>query len=113
MVRILHYLDAHGKDHYQEWVNSLRDRQAKIAVIRRVARLETGLPGDHQSVRDGVQELRIDIGAGYRIYYAFVGQTIILLTCGGSKQSQKRDINSAIKMLRDWKKRNDQTTPYS
>lgn len=48
MYRIIHYLDMHGKDPYQDWLDSLRDRQAKIAIIRRVARLETGLAGDHK-----------------------------------------------------------------
>jgi putative addiction module killer protein len=113
MYRILHYLDLQGKDHYQEWLNSLRDRQVKIAVIRRVARLEMGLAGDHKSVRDGIQELRIDVGAGYRIYYAFVDRSIILLTCGGNKKSQERDIATAIEMLRDWKRRNENHTPFS
>lgn len=108
MYRIFHYLDEHGKDHYQGWLDSLRDRKAKIAVIRRVARLETGLAADHKSVRDGIHELRIDVGAGYRIYYAFVDRTIILLACGGNKRSQDRDIATAIKMLRDWKIRNGQ-----
>lgn len=111
MYRILHYLDMQGKDHYQEWLDSLRDRQAKIAIIRRVARLESGLAGDHKSLRGGVQELRIDIGAGYRVYYAFVGRALILLTCGGNKQSQTDDINIAIEMLHDWKVRNEKHTP--
>lgn len=113
MYRILHYLDRQGKDHYQDWLNSLRDRQAKIAVIRRVARLEAGLAGDHKSTRGGIHELRIDVGAGYRVYYAFVGRTVILLACGGDKQTQDRDIASAIKLLRDWKARNDKDTPHS
>ena len=113
MYRVIHYLDIHGKDPYQEWLDSLRDRQAKIAIIRRAARLETGLAGDHKSVRGGIQELRIDVGAGYRVYYAFVDRTIILLTCGGNKQSQDSDIASAIEMLHDWKKRNDKSTPLS
>src|SRR5471032_1124828 len=113
MYRILHYLDMHGNDRYQDWLDSLRDRQAKIAVIRRVARLEAGLAGDHKSVRCGIQELRIDVGAGYRVYYAFVDRAIILLACGGSKQSQDHDITSAIEMLRNWKARNDKSIPLS
>jgi putative addiction module killer protein len=106
MYRLFHYVDVHGKDRYQEWLDALRDRQAKIAIIRRVARLEMGLAGDHRSVRGGVQELRVDVGAGYRIYYAFIDRTVILLTCGGNKQTQDRDIASAIEMLHDWKVRN-------
>lgn len=111
MYRILHYLDMQSKDLYQEWLDSLRDRQAKIAIIRRVARLESGLAGDHKSVRGGIQELRVDVGAGYRVYYAFVGCSIILLTCGGNNQSQIVDITTAIKMLHDWKARNEKNTP--
>jgi len=84
MYTILHYLDVHGKDHFQDWLNALRDREAKIAIIRRIARLTTGLAGDRKSVRDGIQELRIDVGSGYRVYFAFVATTVILLTCGGS-----------------------------
>lgn len=113
MYRILHYLDMHGNDRYQDWLDSLRDRQAKIAVIRRVARLEIGLVGDHKSVRGGIQELRIDVGAGYRVYYAFVERTVILLACGGEKQSQDHDISAAIKLLYDWRARNDRNAPLS
>lgn len=106
MYTILHYLDANGKDHFQDWLDGLGDRTAKIAIIRRLARLESGLAGDRHSLRGGIQELRIDVGPGYRIYFAFVGKTIILLTCGGTKRSQERDINSAIDKLHDWKARN-------
>jgi putative addiction module killer protein len=112
MNTILHYLDARGRDIYQDWVSSLRDRQAKIAVIRRVARLEMGLLGDHRSVGGGVQELRLDIGPGYRIYYAFVDQAVILLTCGGDKSSQKSDIVLALELLHDWRKRHEHPTPF-
>jgi putative addiction module killer protein len=113
MYDIVHYLDVNGKDHYQEWLDALRDRQAKITIIRRVARLEAGLLGDRKSVRGGIQELRIDAGSGYRIYYAFVGKAVVLLACGGSKHSQDHDISSAIEMLRDWKRRNGKGTPLS
>lgn len=113
MYTILHYLDSHGKDHFQEWLGALRDRKAKLAIIRRVARLAAGLAGDHRSLRGGVQELRIDVGPGYRVYFAFVGQEVVLLTCGGSKQTQDRDITLAIEMLRDWKNRNDESAPLT
>lgn len=111
MFSIVHYLDANGKDYYQDWLDSIRDRQAKIAIIRRIARLESGLRGDCKSLRGGIQELRIDTGAGYRIYYAFVGNNVILLTCGGSKHSQNHDIELAIKLLQDWKARDGKNTP--
>ena len=106
MYEIIHYLDESESDLYQDWLDGLRDRTAKIAVIKRVARVEAGLFGDCKSLRDGISELRIDVGAGYRVYYALVGNQVILLTSGGDKKSQSRDIDRAVGFLRDWEKRN-------
>ncbi|WP_035384767.1 type II toxin-antitoxin system RelE/ParE family toxin [Ferriphaselus sp. R-1] len=106
MYQIIHYLDEGQNDIYQSWLDSLRDRTAKIAIIRRVARIELGLFGDCKPLRDGISELRVDVGAGYRIYYAQVGNMVILLTSGGDKRSQSRDIERAIRLLHDWEKRN-------
>ncbi len=106
MYQIIHYLDENENDLYQSWLDSLRDRTAKVAVIRRVARIELGLFGDCKPLRDGISELRIDVGAGYRVYYAQVGNMVILLTSGGDKKSQSRDIERAIRLLNDWEKRN-------
>ncbi|MCK2097255.1 type II toxin-antitoxin system RelE/ParE family toxin [Thauera aromatica] len=83
---------------------------AKIAIIKRVARMEVGLFGDCKPLRDGVWELRVDVGAGYRVYYAHVGNMVIMLTSGGDKKSQSRDIERAVKLLKDWEKRNGQDT---
>lgn len=77
-----------------------------VAIIRRVARIELGLFGDCKLLREGISELRIDVGAGYRVYYAQVGNMIILLTSGGDKKSQNRDIERAIRLLHDWESRN-------
>jgi len=106
MHQIVHYLDENGNDLFQSWLDGIRDRVAKVAVIKRVARIEVGLFGDHAFVRDGICELRIDVGAGYRVYYTHVGNMVILLTSGGDKKSQSRDIERAIRLLRDWEKRN-------
>ena len=106
MHQIVHYLDDAENDLYQAWLDSLRDRVAKIAVIRRVVRMELGLFGDSKTLRDGICELRIDVGAGYRVYFAHVGGTVILLTCGGDKKSQARDITLAIRLLKNWELRN-------
>lgn len=106
MYQIIHYLDEGGNDLYQAWLDALRDRVAKVAIIRRVARLELGLFGDCKPVRDGISELRIDVGAGYRVYYAQVGKMLILLTSGGDKKSQRGDIERAIGLLKDWEMRN-------
>ncbi|MBI4742526.1 MAG: type II toxin-antitoxin system RelE/ParE family toxin [Betaproteobacteria bacterium] len=106
MYEIIHYLDENENDLYQDWLDGLRDRVAKIAIIKRVARVEVGLLGDHKPLRDGIGELRIDVGAGYRVYYAQTGKRIILLTSGCDKKSQSRDIEWAIGLLKDWEKRN-------
>ena len=78
---------------------------AKIQIVRRVNRLEQENFGDHKFCRDGVWELRIDTGAGYRIYYAMAGPGTALLLCGGMKRDQDVDIERAVKYLRDWQGR--------
>lgn len=110
MHEIIHYLDEAEHDFYQSWLESLRDRVAKVAIIKRVARMEVGLFGDCKSLREGVWELRVDVGAGYCVYYAHIGNRVILLTSGGYKKSQSRDIERAVNLLKDWEKRNGQDT---
>ncbi|SSW63838.1 hypothetical protein AVE30378_00733 [Achromobacter veterisilvae] len=106
--RIEHYLTVdEQEDLYLEWLSRLRDRQAKVAVIRRMNRIEQGNLGDHKFCRDGVWELRIDVGPGYRVYYAQVGQRIVLLLCGGDKHRQNADIDRAVGYWQDWQRRND------
>lgn len=108
MYRIEHYLTAQDhKDLYIGWLKALRDNQAKVAVIRRVARMEQGNFGDHKFCRSGVWELRIDVGAGYRLYYALSGHRIVLLLCGGDKRTQIADINHAVECWQDWRRRLD------
>ncbi|SHL22461.1 type II toxin-antitoxin system RelE/ParE family toxin [Fibrobacter sp. UWEL] len=82
------------------WYQSLKDVQAKQRIFSRLVRIELGNLGDVKSVGEGVFEIRIDCGPGYRIYYAMRGQTVILLLCGGDKSSQQRDVESAKLM---WK----------
>jgi putative addiction module killer protein len=106
MYEIRHYkkygtLDD-GRDFYIDWLEKLRDTTAKIAIVRRVARMELGNFGDHQFCREGVWELRIDVGAGYRVYYAITGKEIVLLLCGGDKRTQDADISRACGYWRDW-----------
>ena len=106
MYRIEHYLTADGqKDLYTDWLRRLRDAQAKVAVIRRVARVEQGNFGDHKFCRDGVWELRIDVGPGYRVYYAQTGKRLILLLVGGDKRKQQADISAALEYWQDWQQR--------
>ena len=103
MYQIEHYLSANDrKDLYIEWLQKLRDSKAKVAVIRRVMRMEQGNFGDHKFCRDGVWELRIDVGSGYRVYYALSGRRAVLLLCGGDKRTQDADIDRAIRYWQDW-----------
>lgn len=106
MHKVIHYLDEAENDLYQSWLESLRNRVAKVAIIKRVARMEVGLFGDCKSLREGIWELKVDVGAGYRVYYAHVGNRVILLTTGGDKRSQSRDIERALNLLKNWEKRN-------
>jgi len=105
MYDICHYLTSDGDDLFADWLGSLRDMTAKIAISRRVNRVEQGNFGDHKALRDGVWELRIDVGPGYRVYYSLSGKQIVLLLCGGDKRSQGRDIDRACGFWRDWQGR--------
>ena len=104
MFEIRHYLAASNRDPFADWLKKLRDTKAKIAIVRRVNRLELGNFGDHKFLRDGVFEMRIDTGPGYRIYFALAGKTIILLLCGGDKGSQDADIDKACSYWLDWQR---------
>ena len=94
--RFRHYLAASGSDPYQEWLDRLKDLRGRIAMQRRVDRVAGGNFGDHQFCQDGVWELRIDVGPGYRVYYAQAGKALILLLCGGSKRTQAADSKTAV-----------------
>ncbi|MGE4338453.1 MAG: type II toxin-antitoxin system RelE/ParE family toxin [Pigmentiphaga sp.] len=112
LYRIEHYLTADEHlDLYLKWLSRLRDRQAQIAVIRRVNRIEQGNFGDHKFCRDGVFELRVDVGQGYRVYYVQAKQRIVLLLCGGDKRTQNADIDRAVTYWQDWQRRNDGEKP--
>jgi putative addiction module killer protein len=102
---IRHYLTQNAKDVYMEWRRRLRDAKAGIAVDRIINRIELGNFGDHPFCRDGVWELRIDVGLGYRVYYAIAGARVILLLCGGDKRTQDADIDRACKYWVDWQRR--------
>ncbi len=107
MNEIQHYLTSDdGRDLYVDWLEKLKDTKAKIAVVRRVIRIELGNFGDHKFCRDGVWELRIDVGAGYRVYYAIAGQEVVLLLGGGDKRMQSKDINRACECWKNWQTEN-------
>ena len=108
MYEIRHYTTSTGKDIYLDWLRRLRNIKAKVSIERRINRIEQENFGDHKFCRDGVWELRVDFGPGYRVYYAMSGKQVVLLLSGGDKQSQDADIKKACKYWQDWQKRGKQ-----
>jgi putative addiction module killer protein len=97
-------LEVIQSETYARWFEKLKDRQAKARINARIRRLEvTGNFGDVKPVREGVSELRIDHGPGYRIYFMQKGTILVLLLAGGDKSTQTADIKTAIKIANDWK----------
>ncbi len=87
-------------DVYAQWFDGLRDRQARARIDVRIRRLSLGNPGDVKPVGEGVSELRIDYGPGYRVYLVHRGETLVILLAGGDKNTQARDIRTALDLAR-------------
>ena len=87
---------------YRAWIDGLRDQAGRARLLMRVDRLIHGNPGDHRNLTEGVSELRIDVGPGYRVYYAWRGEQLLLLLCGGSKATQSNDIAKALDLNRNF-----------
>ena len=100
---IQYYRTTDGQNPFIEWIESIRNMNTQARIQARLERLEDGNFGDCQPVGDGVLELRIHFGSGYRIYFGQVGNTIVLLLCGGDKSSQTRDIERAKKYWQEYK----------
>ncbi|KPW23388.1 hypothetical protein ALO83_200099 [Pseudomonas cannabina pv. alisalensis] len=88
---------------YMAWERRLKDQKAKAAIAARIFRIANGLMGDVSPVGQGVSELRIHVGPGYRVYFQQRGDELILLLCGGDKSSQSRDIETAKKLADQWR----------
>jgi putative addiction module killer protein len=88
-------LTVRETEEFSRWLKALRDTKAKAKILVRIQRLATGNPGDVKPVGEGISELRIHHGAGYRIYYVQRGEELIILLCGGDKDSQDKDIAKA------------------
>jgi putative addiction module killer protein len=86
---------------YLDWINALKDRTARARIQMRVDRLVHGNPGQHRMLTDGVCELKIDVGPGYRVYYTERGGVLIILLAGGDKSTQQKDIRTALALAKE------------
>jgi putative addiction module killer protein len=93
-------IEVRQTDEYARWFEKLRDRRARARILARVRRLSLGNPGDAAPVGEGVSELRIDYGPGYRVYFKQQGDAWIVLLAGGDKRTQQRDIDRAKELAR-------------
>ena len=109
--QIFFYATTEGKEPFEQWIQSIRDKATLRVIFKRIQRLRLGLFGDAKSAGEGVHELRIDFGPGYRIYFAKIGTQTVLLIAGGDKSSQDSDIKRAKIYLLDYRKRHDKRTP--
>lgn len=92
---------------FAKWESRLKDKRARTIIASRLMRLAEGLSGDVKPVGEGVSELRIHYGSGYRVYFQRRGNLLIILLCGGDKGSQERDIVTAKKLAKEWSNQND------
>jgi len=104
-IEVEHYCSADGSDMFASWFDGLRDREARARIAVRIDRLAIGLFGDAKPLREGVHELRVHHGPGYRVYFAIAGCTVVLLLCGGDKRTQRAGIARAIGYWRELQER--------
>ncbi|MEG4490061.1 type II toxin-antitoxin system RelE/ParE family toxin [Microcoleus sp. D3_18_C4] len=102
---IRRYTTAEGTAPFAEWLDALRDRNVRVRIKSRLDRVEQGNLGDFKSVGQGVFELRINYGPGYRLYFGQVGLTIVVILIAGDKSTQEQDIRQAIEYWTDYEKR--------
>lgn len=97
------YSTPEGRAPFEEWVAALRDKRAKARIFTRIDRIRLGNFGDCRSIGGGVYELRVDYGPGYRVYFGLAGTLVVLLLCGGTKKTQRRDIQTAHRYWKEFK----------
>ncbi|MBV6449015.1 type II toxin-antitoxin system RelE/ParE family toxin [Nitrosomonas sp.] len=100
---IIIYADENGHEPYLYWIDGLKDKKNQQRIRTRIRRLGEGLYGDCESVGEGVLELRMFFGSGYRVYFGEDADHIVVLLCGGDKDSQNQDIKNAKKYWKDYK----------
>ncbi len=94
-------MKLHETKTFIQWLNDLKDRRVRAKIVARLQRLTNGLAGDSEPVGEGISELRIHHGKGYRVYFKRSGNTIIIILCGGDKSSQNKDIKKAKLLARE------------
>ena len=102
---IRRYRSSTGEEPFTRWLSGLADRQAQARILVRLERLEVGNFGDARFLCNGVSELRIDWGPGYRVYFGREGRTIVVLLCGGDKRRQDADIEKAVQLWQEYEER--------
>lgn len=105
MFQTLHFEHEDGRCPFTEWFYKLRDKPTRGRILSRLRQVEAGSLGDCASVGEGVIELRLHFGPGFRIYCGQSGSDLIILLCGGDKSSQAKDIQDAKRFWNDWKRR--------
>ena len=100
--RVIVYADQEGNEPFTDWLYGLKDSMGRKRVLIRIARLEQGNYGDCEPVGDGISELRMFFGSGYRVYFGEDADNIVVLLCGGDKGSQKKDIKQAKAYWREY-----------
>jgi len=90
---------------YRDWINGIRDRTTRARIQMRVDRLVHGNPGRHRALSDGVSELKLDFGPGYRVYYIERRGELIIVLAGGNKSTQRQDIRTAIAIAKSFQER--------
>ncbi len=94
-------IEVRKTDLFAKWLDELRDSRARARVQVRIERLAIGNPGDVEPVGEGISEMKIDYGPGYRVYFTKRGQKLIILLAGGDKSTQSKDIKTALRLARD------------
>jgi putative addiction module killer protein len=105
MVEVFRYRRQDGVEPFTEWLSSIRDKIAQARIRIRLRQIEAGNLGDCKPVGEGVIELRVHVGAGFRVYCGQHGKSIVILLCGGDKSSQPKDIKKAKELWAEWKQR--------
>ncbi len=104
-IELLEYLDENGRNPFRNWLEALKDQQARARIRVRLNRIRLGNFGDCKSVGSGVSEMRIPYGPGYRVYFGRKGDYVVILLCGGDKSTQSKDIALAQNYWEDYRRR--------